>query len=542
MAERSKPRVAWHQLKFTEFVSTIGVTLYPGQRALTLVAYDGLEPCELTGELRSLAREIFGPVERIPPEARHVFGAVCGGRAGKSYVLGALRLVHLALTVPLDVLAPGEQASGIVVAPDQGLAGQVVRYMGGALWSHAELRECITERHMREAIEEGRTLEGIRIRRPHDGRIVNLEQRAASRGGTSGRGRTLIGAVLDESCFFRDSSSGVVNDKDIFDAAKPRVLPGGQTILISTPWVESGVLFDLFALNHPNPSQACSRETPGTPTNALAAHAPSLLLRPDPVLAQQEAAELDSVNRSREFGARFLTGGASAFFDSLACSRVVEVQPVNGQTIRALGVDLAHRRNSAAYVAVERGPNGYRVLEAVELKPVGGPLKHSDVLATMTETAKRWAIVEVVGDQHYAESAREACANAGLVFIDGPAGAEGKAEAYTATKRPLHEGEVDLGGNDTLRSQLRETQSRPLSGGGVSITTPEKRTVEGGVVMQPHGDVGSAFVLAMWHLARTPLPVPPPEPVPEADAWERRVFERASRSDDERGPRWRRRY
>jgi hypothetical protein len=529
------PSVRWHALKYSEFVREIGVTLYPAQQALTLVAFDGLEPCELPPELREYALAIFGPVDYLPASARRVLTAVCGGRGGKSYTLGALRLLHLSLTVPLDVLAPGEQAAAITIAPELDLAKQVLSYVGGALLSHPELIACIASKHQIQSLKEGHKLESITIRRPHDSRLVEIQCRAASRGGLGGRGRTLVGAHLDECAFFRDKDSGVVNDSEIFKAIVPRIVEGGQAVLTSTPYAESGVLYEEFKANHPTPGVACSDESPGRPHRAIAAHAPSILLRPDPIVYAALAAEeaRDPLNASREFGARFLTAGESAYFDSAACSRIVEVAPCPARSFRTLGCDLAHVRNSAAYVAVERVPTGYRVLEVFELKPTGGPLRHSDVLAAMVETAKRWGIVEVVGDQHYAESAREACANAGLVFIDGPAGAAGKAEAYNATRRPLHEACVDLGGNADLRTQLRETRSKPLSGGGLSITSPLKAT-------GAHGDLGSAFVLGMWNASRMPLPEPPPPPPAEADAWERRVLERANRNPDDHGPRWKR--
>src|SRR5881394_1584929 len=107
-------------MPFTAFVERVlGVRLTKGQRALALVAFDGLEPRDLPAELRKVARELFGKVDVIPAAARAVLVAVCGARSGKSYVLGALRLLHLALTVPLESLAADEIASGIIVAPDQ---------------------------------------------------------------------------------------------------------------------------------------------------------------------------------------------------------------------------------------------------------------------------------------------------------------------------------------------------------------------------------------------------------------------------------------
>ena len=69
----------------------------PAQRVLCLVAFDGVEPGSLEGADRELARQLFGDVETIPAEARHVIALVCVARGGKSYLFCGLRLLHLAL-------------------------------------------------------------------------------------------------------------------------------------------------------------------------------------------------------------------------------------------------------------------------------------------------------------------------------------------------------------------------------------------------------------------------------------------------------------
>ena len=64
-----------------------------------------------------------------------------------------------------------------------------------------------------------------------------LEALPATRGGSALRGRSLVGAVLDEAAFFRDEDYSV-NDAEIYRAVAPRILPEGQTIIASTPWAE----------------------------------------------------------------------------------------------------------------------------------------------------------------------------------------------------------------------------------------------------------------------------------------------------------------
>ena len=126
-------------LTYLAFCTAIGVKLTRAQTVIAGIEYDGIEPEELlVPRDRELAREIFGDVDRFPPGVRRVALNLCGARGGKSYVLIALRLVHLALTVPLDgqlggkKLAPNEIASALIVAPDIPLAMQTYRFAVGA--------------------------------------------------------------------------------------------------------------------------------------------------------------------------------------------------------------------------------------------------------------------------------------------------------------------------------------------------------------------------------------------------------------------------
>src|SRR6185436_19692259 len=116
-------------ISFCDFVAHIGVELEPGQRVAAKIAYDGAEPCDLDGDERAIAREMFGDVERFEANARRIVVAVCGARGGKTYVLVALRILHLALTVSLDTLAPGEVASAPIIAPDKDLTEQALNYV-----------------------------------------------------------------------------------------------------------------------------------------------------------------------------------------------------------------------------------------------------------------------------------------------------------------------------------------------------------------------------------------------------------------------------
>jgi hypothetical protein len=95
----------------------------------------------------------------------------------------------------------------------------------------------------------------------------------------------------------------------------------------------------------------------------------------------------------------------------------------------------------------------------------------------------------VVADQHYVETVRENIGN--LTLVEAPSV---PADAYTVVRDAIAEGRVRISAqHQRLLSQLREVRSKPTSGGGISIISPTRGTA--------HGDVASAFVLAVWKAA-----------------------------------------
>lgn len=288
--------------RFTRFAALVGLALTPGQTAFGAVAFDGVAPTQLAPELQELARRIFGDVVAVPAAARKVVAMAKGRDAGGSR-MGATRGLHLALTADLSRLEPDEPAYVLFVAPKIRLARVAKRFALAAA------------RRVPRLHISGEHRDGFTVTR-HDGRAVVFECIAAARGGDTGRGVPVLFAMLDEAAFFRDEESGQVNDRHIFNALVPRVLPGGQLLIVSSPWVESGLLYDEFQKNH------------GAPVTALAAHCPTLVMRPDPETAAtvEVERERDPENARREFDAEFLTAGAGLFFDSGALSRCIDAE------------------------------------------------------------------------------------------------------------------------------------------------------------------------------------------------------------------------
>ncbi len=471
MTSPSKPML------FTAFCrDLLGIRFSPAQKVLWSVFGDGVEPGQLEGQDRELARQLFGDVDTVPPAARKVLALMKGARVGGTR-FGAVMGVYLGLTVDLSSLAPGERAFVGITAPSKSLGRQALRYALGAFQSHPGLSKYI---------EGTPQPEYFLIRRP-DGQRVEFRVLAASARGTEQRGAWFVYFQLTEASFMRDPDSGAVNDRDVFKAARPRLLPGGCILLESTAWTQESLHFELVSRNY------------GDPRTALAAKAPTLLLRgDDPDIRQMVESEREhnEEDARREFDCEPLGGGASQFFapDAIAAavnkSLVLPSKRPLGAIARA-GGDFAFVQNSSALVVVYRLDRMITLADLVELRPGSGrPLKPSKVMEEFARHLEQYGITDLVVDGHAREPMREHADAHGVCLVAAPEGSAGKARMYTACKTELAEGRLTLPADDRLLRQLREVVSRPLSGGGIAISSPQRG--RGG-----HGDLVSGLVAAV---------------------------------------------
>jgi hypothetical protein len=463
---------------FVDFCERVlRVRLTSGQRVAALVAVDNVDPDDLTGVDRDLARKLFGDVDKVPSRARGVVLLLKGARVGGSYIFGGLYSLWRALTANLSSLAPGEQATALVVAPDTRLGRQVLRYALGAAKVVPTIAQLI----------ESESSDSFTIRRP-DGQRVAIEVLPATRGGSALRGRSLVSSVLTEAAFFRDEGA-VVNDQELFRACAPRVLAGGLVIIETTAWAEAGLAYDLFRVNF------------GAPSACLVCWAPTLLMRPDRQTAALVARETerDPENARREFGAEFMAYGSGLFFDGGAIDRALaagaEVRvnaPSSGHV--AIGGDLGLVRDASGFVAVHAG-DFFDIAEIFELRPQRAqPLKLSRVCAEACEFAGRHGARLIHVDHHVLQPALEHMPEGfSLEPVEG--GQDAKVERYTTVRNLLNEGRIRIPRAYTrLANQLREVLAKPMPGGGLSISLPRRAGV--------HGDVGASFVIGV-HAAAT---------------------------------------
>jgi len=487
-----------HKHSFTSFCDRIvQFELSDGQRALVLVAFDGVEPKDLPPELQRYRAELFGAdVDVIPAEARAVLVAVCGARGGKTRVLVALYCLWRCFVADLSTLAPGEQAVALIVAPNKGLARQALRYARGAALRTPVLSDLLV----------AESADVLVFKRPSDELEVRIEVLPATRGGGAVRGRSLIGACLDECAFFQDSTK-VVNDQDVFNAITPRLLPDGMAVLVSTPFAEAGLLHEQWERNYEHPE------------DAIGVWAPTLVLldteRNRKTVAKEQAR--NPANAEREYGARFMPIGTLLFFDKTALRACLRQdvkpnpRPPRPGWVAGVGADLGLVRDAAAFVAVHRQmlwheekgrkvhkpeQDVYVVTDLAEENPKrGAPLKLSAMVALGEEMARRHGERQLMSDGAMLEPAREHLE--GDVQLDpAPGGHNGNNERYRIVKALIHDGRVRVPlAYKRLIEQLEKVVAKPKPGGDFQIVlarTPGS-----------HLDLVPAFVLAVWKAYET---------------------------------------
>lgn len=488
---------------FVRFCGWLGVELTPGQAELACVAFDGGQPMDV-----GIATRIFGA--HVPVGRRRVVCVVCGRRSGKSYVVVALRLLHGMLVRDVPTLPAGTRAAAMVVAPRESMRMEVFRYVLGAVQSKPELRRLIVQEKNDE----------FTIRRP-DGVQVSFVLGPATAGGAAARGYWFTDFALDETAFFRDASFKV-NDEEIFNAGSMVLLPGGQVLVTSTPWAETGLLYRLWKER---------------PADTCVAHAPTLVMNDNPVtreiiaLAEQQ----DADNAAREFGAVFMTGGTVVFFESVTLDTMQTDEPFELQPHDVVGAggDFAFRGDSSALLMVAMRGTMLHIFDGTEERPQkGAPLKPSRTCARFAEViAGRCSYV--TADQHHRASIEEHLQEHKISYSPAPMT---PADNYVRARQLLREGRVRVHTKNLdaelvkrLVQQLRETQGRPTPGGGMSIMHP--RWAKGG-----HGDLADAFTLAIWQVCGEGLAAPEPEL--GTKEWEAMLRERRQRRmvEDMEGP------
>ncbi len=288
------------------------------------------------------------------------------------------------------------------------------------------------------------------------------------------RGQNIVAADLEECAFFRDEDAAA-SDVEIFRAITPRVIPGGQVIIGSTPWGPMGLLHDLWRENH------------GKPTTALSARAPTLLMRdnaPDVVAIVEREQARDPSNAAREYGASFASASSALLNgdDVDAAVDPIDNRPYVAGTRHGMTTDVG-LRNDAWFALVfhyelRKRANGppvkVLVVDAARRLAPGllSRVSLDDGEAMLADLAKRYRVKQIHADLHYADALGPRLQTRGLKLVEMSMGSGAQETRAMSLAAKFTGKAVRLIEHDVLIKELKELKITRSAGGRTSVGAP----------------------------------------------------------------------
>jgi len=372
--------------------------------------------------------------------AREVW-ALIGRRGGKSRV-AALIAVWLACFRSYQLVA-GERGVVLVVAADRAQARVTLGYVR-ALLEHPMLVPLV-HADRAESID---LTNGITIA------IATASYRTI-------RGRTVIGAVLDEVCFWR-SEDAAEPDLEVVNAIRPAMatVPDALLVGISTPYSRRGVAWRAFSKHH-------GRDDSDT----LVWRAPSLVMNPSLAPEVVEAARADDPSAAAaEWDAEFRSD-LEALLELEAIQRCVipgrvELPPCGGSRYLAFADPSGGSRDSYT-LAIAHRERGYGVIDVLrERKP---PFNPDDVTREYAELCRAYGVEKVMGDRYAGQWVTERFQAHRMRYEPSPLS---KSDLYAALLGHVNSDRLELPDHAKLVAQLVSLERRTSRGGKDSIDHP----------------------------------------------------------------------
>jgi hypothetical protein len=300
-------------------------------------------------------------------------------------------------------------------------------------------------------------------------------------------GFTAIGALLDEVTKWKDSETGVNPAREVIASIKPTMItqPDSMMYMVSSPWATLDAHYEYFER--------------GDEGLQWTAQAPTWVANPSVTEQATHDLEPDEEIWRREYAAIPMSSEARAFFHTGKLTESVRpaLAPFSHGHASAIGADFAFKRDASAAVYATIMANEIWITDAVEHRPLNGPLRPSVVIRDIGEFTKKRQVGAVMADLHYSESVREYLDEFAIELQDVPPGQDGVNDMHLAVRACLNADRLriavpgELG--KRLLQQLKDT---------VGIPTPTGMKIHNPRLAGSHGDMGRAAVTAVYQLVR----------------------------------------
>lgn len=407
-----------------------------------------------------------------PPETQPaLFCHLSAVRCGKSQTAAA-KAIEMIDNCDISMLAAGDIPMLPVLAPDKKAAKQTWQHIFGTLDQSPILRRRFAKKPAGESIW---------LYHP-SGRVVEVTVRALSRFGTALTSRWCVGVIWDEAPRMIGAEDGAKNLTESLRAARGRVLPGGQLLLIGSPSHPFGPAFEMYTTHFGQPSEdivICKARGDHLNPVKWTKKEQEKLLRQDPD------------GHRTEFLAEF-GDPADAFFSSDSIERNrrrVGVQgdadatgnlPYDPTWSYVAAMDPAGRANAWTLVVLARKPSPdmrerYSVAFAKQWRlprhrQKSNYLDSNQIVAEIKEIANSYGLNEVHTDQYAPEMMMALGDTHGLDVIPHDWLTKMQYEAATGLRTLLEEDRIEIHPDHFLREDLVRVQKRVTAmGRGVHL-------------------------------------------------------------------------
>jgi hypothetical protein len=321
---------------------------------------------------------------------REIF-LIAGRRSGKSFLCALIACYLAAFRNYGEYLAGGETPVVAVIAQDRESAQVILKYVKAFFKESVVLRSMLV----------GDLREKILLSNNVEIQILTGDYKSI-------RGRTLIGAVVDELAFL-NSDGSANSDSELLAAVRPSLIsiPNSLLIGLSSPFSRQGVLWQEFKNNFGKDD-----------STTLIWKATSLEMNPSLDKERIDAAfAKDPVAARTEFDAEFRQDS-----DGFLTQEILDAVMITGRTSlpRLQGVsytpfcDMSGGRSDSATLCIGHLENKKAVVDLLVERPA--PHVPQEVTADFSRLLKHYGCSEVTADKYSAEWAASEFASNGITL------------------------------------------------------------------------------------------------------------------------------
>lgn len=438
-------------------------TATPVQRAICR-ASDGMPMKELWRDpnVRAAFGGVRPPDDGVPPSRIVILAAI---RCGKSLFCAA-KAVQISQSIDLDApfISAGDGIRVPIVSVDLDKSKAVFGHLIGQIQSKPALRQLMVGEP---------SADSFYLRHP-SGRPIEVCTTALSRSGSTLVARWLPALIVDEAPLIASVSDAKRNLDETLGAVAGRILPGGQIMLVGSPWGSFGPIFDLVAEKFGKPTRECVVIRATGPVLNPYWYTPETCAR-----LQLEDPAAYKTNVLAEF--QDATDGIFASVQVEAATRagpVVRPHVPGHQYVAAM--DPAFRGNAWTFVLLEcigtGGPGGITPMYSVAMArqwigSKANPLKANVIMGEISEICREYGVESVVSDQHNVDTITEFADLHGIGINAITITSANRLEMVEKVNAILGDGRLELPPDRQFATDLKSARKR-ITQNGVTLVLP----------------------------------------------------------------------